>query len=204
MAQDPPDLEPDEWADWDQFEGGYDFTGDYTDDFTGDYTDDYTDTYNGGYGQWAEPVRAARRPWHRNPRVLAALIGAASASLAVSVVLLLTTDTFGDSPARLRPAIRTTAVSAAPSEPPQVASETGESTAAPETSSEPTTPEAEQPGAEGAVTEAELSAEPSAEPAAEPSAGAPARGQEGGSDQPEGPRINVTRSPMSFTPGTAG
>ena len=148
----------------------------------GQYEDPYADTYV----RWPETEPPIRRPWHRNPVILLGLIAAASVPLSVAAVLLLTGDDANDRPMKLTPAIRTTAVVIPPSE---SGSETTTAESTPQTSAEETT-----------ATESaeEIPAAPTEAPAPLPSA----RG--GDSDESDGPRINVTRSPMSFTPGARG
>jgi hypothetical protein len=145
----------------------------------------YEDPYGDTYVRWPEPEPAIRRPWHRNPVILLGLIAAASVPLSVAAVLLLTGDDAGERPLKLTPTIGTTAVAIPPSE---SASQTSAAETTPETSAESPTSEAESPESESPAATAES-------PAPLP----PARG--GGSDNSDGPRINVTRSPMSFTPG---
>ena len=155
--------------------------------------DQYEDPYADTYVRWPEPEPAIRRPWHRNPIILLGLIAAASVPLSVAAVLLLTGDRDTGVATKLKPTIRTTAVVLPPSE---SAVETGEAQmSAAQTSPSETTPETS--AEESAATE-------SAEeiPAATIEAPAPLPSARGGeSDESDGPRINVTRSPMSFTPG---
>lgn len=127
-------------------------------------------------------------PWYRRPGVLVGLIIAAMVALVVASVVLLTNARFGESEdVRLRPTIHTSAVTV-PATP--------ERTAAPAPSTSPTSVEptrssapTEEPGPVGRP-----------EPAA-PSSPGPVGGQTRAPSTPEGPRINVTRNPMSFTPG---
>lgn len=144
--------------------------------------DPYADTYV----RWPETEPPIRRPWHRNPIILLGLIAAASVPLSVAAVLLLTEDRDADVATKLKPTIRTTAVVLPPSE---SASQTSAAESTPQTSAVETT-----------ATESaeEIAVAPTEAPAPLPSA----RGGE--SDESDGPRINVTRSPMSFTPGTRG
>ncbi len=146
----------------------------------------YGDPYGDTYVRWPEPEPAIRRPLHRNPVILLGLIAAASVPLSVAAVLLLTGDDAGERPLKLTPTIRTTAVAIPP---PESTSEASVVETTPQTSAEETT-----------ATE-------SAEeiPAATIEAPAPLPSARGGEpDESDGPRINVTRSPMSFTPGTRG
>ena len=149
--------------------------------------DQYEDPYADTYVRWPEAQPQIRRPWHRNPVVLLGLIAAASVPLSVAAVLLLTGDDTDDHPRKFTPTIGTTAVAIPPSE---SASETSLVEMTPETSAESAEPTA-------AATESaeEIPAAPAEAPAPLPSA----RGGE--PDESDGPRINVTRSPMSFAPG---
>jgi hypothetical protein len=148
----------------------------------GQYEDPYADTYV----RWPEEEPPIRRPLHRNPVILLGLIAAASVALSVAAVLLLTDSRDADVPTTLKPIIRTTAVVLPPSE---SATETSVVETTPETSAE-----------ESTATE---SAEES--PAAPTDASATLPSARGGdADNSDGPRINVTRSPMSFTPEPRG
>lgn len=164
-------------------------------EFGYDYTDDYADHYKehpeGPTGYWTEPTAPARRPWHRNPIVLLGLIAAASVALATAAVMLLTTAGRDDSPTRVRPTIKTTAVSVSPS---QRVPQTTPTSRSPETTPGTST----SASSDAASTAAENPAAPTEAPAQPPSA------RPTGSGEPGGPRINVTRSPMSFTPGSRG
>ncbi len=155
------------------------------DGYEDEYDARYDDAYDDAYVRWAEPEPAVRRPWHRNPIFLLGLIAAASVALAVAAVLLLTSDRAENSPAKLKPTIRTTAVVIPPS---ASASETSAAETTTDTSAEATTSETESP-------ESEIPAATAESPAPMPSA------RDSGSEESDGPRINVTRSPMSFTPG---
>jgi hypothetical protein len=137
-------------------------------------------------------------PWYRSPGPLLTLIAGAAATLVVAVTLVIT-DT-GEIPTR--PALGTKAVptdapgpsrAEAPTEPP-----TGESG--------PSTPASASSSADGAPAE---DVEPEAPEPAPPAAAVPpaplpvdSPGTVAGGDS-DGPRINVTRSPMSFTPGSS-
>jgi hypothetical protein len=150
-----------------------------------------------------EPERSGP-PWYRSPGPLLTLIAGAAATLVVAVTLVITDS--GEIPTR--PALGTkTAPTDAPSP----------SRAAPVTAptfgeSGPLTPASASSPAEEAPTEEESPAPAEAAEAAEPAAPAAAvppapvpvdsPGSLAGSDS-EGPRINVTRSPMSFTPGSS-
>jgi hypothetical protein len=178
------------------------------DDF---YADDFY--ADGGYNEWNDqwagqwdrewdrewewdsyPVPPAPQkvspPWYRSPGLLLALIGAAAAVLVVATALLVGGRFGGDIPTspQLNTRTATPSPSAAPQPPPaQRRTSTGPSTTestTPSATAEPP-PVVEQP------------AEPPPPPPAEPPAveRAPA--------DSDGPRINVTRTPMSFSPGTS-
>ena len=148
--------------------------------------DPYEDPYADTYVRWPETQPPIRRPWHRNPIFLLGLIAAASVPLSVAAVLLLTGNDADDRPMKFTPTIRTTAVAIPP---PESTSEVSVVETTPQTSAEETT--ATEAAEEIPVATIEA-------PAPLPSA----RGGE--TDESDGPRINVTRSPMSFTPGTRG
>lgn len=148
--------------------------------------DQFEDPYADTYVRWPEDEQAVRRPLHRNPVVLLGLIAAASVALSVAAVLLLTDSRDADVPTKLKPTIRTTAVVLPPSK------------SAAETSAVETTPETSAEEASATESAEEIPAAPTDAPAPVPSA----RG--GDEDNSDGPRINVTRSPMSFTPGARG
>ena len=175
----------------------------YEDQWADHYEDWSDDQYDDEYVHWYEPPPPVRRPWHRNPAVLIGLIAAASAALAVAAVLLLAGEPDGHTPTRLTPIISTTAVSVAPSYEPPVADAPTSAESAAETTAEGGAAGADVPDMPGAdasqadVPEAEAPAEAPAEVPAPP----PISARDGESGDSEGPRVNVTRSPMSFTPG---
>lgn len=164
---------------------------------------------------WVEPgvdrkPEPSGPPWYRSPGPLLTLIAGAAATLVVAVTLVITDS--GEIPTR--PALGTKTV---PTDAP------GPSRAAPATepTTEPTTgapgpstpvsassPAEDAPAEEESPAPAEVAeaAEPAAPAAAVPPAPVPvpvdSPGSLAGSDS-EGPRINVTRSPMSFTPGSS-
>jgi predicted lipid-binding transport protein (Tim44 family) len=129
---------------------------------------------------WSEaPAAPPKPPWYRNSRVLLAMITAAAATLVVATALLVTLSSADFNQTReLR------SINPAPIEP---AIETAPIAA-------PPAPEAQ------AETEAEppAAADPTASADAPPPPPAPRVVDSNNSD---GPRMNVTRAPMSFTPG---
>lgn len=184
--------EPAEW-DWPQHS-----VGDFPPDPPGDsWHDGYDDTYDDTFVHWDDPEPAVRRPWHRNAGILIGLIAASSTALSVAFVLLVTGGPSVDSPARLRPAIRSSAVEAPPAEPAKP-SETAAADDDTANGTETDTAPADEPTEEAAAEapEAHAPAPPADEPAPAP---AP---RDSSADKPNGPRINVTRNPMSFTPGS--
>ena len=132
--------------------------------------------------------RPADRQWYRRPGYRGGLIITALVALVVASVLLLTRATFSEQDeVPLKPTIRTSSV-VIPS------SATPTSTAASPTTSA-TEPTRSSTPSEGP--------EPAPEPPPAP-AGPTAGGAIGEQDPetPLGPRTNVTRTPMSFTPGS--
>ena len=145
-------------------------------------------------------------PWYRSPGPLLALIAGAAATLVVAVTLVITDS--GEIPTR--PALGTKAVPTDAPGPSRAEAPT-ESTTAPTTGeSGPSTPASASSSAEEAPAEEES---PAPAEDVEPEVGEPAAavppaplpvdspGTVAGNDS-DGPRINVTRSPMSFSPGS--
>lgn len=138
-----------------------------------------------------ETVGPRRPVWYRDPRVLVGLIVAALAVLVVASVVLLASGQLGEptdgTDMTLRPTIRTSSIIAPPSSSPPAS--TSQSPATPSTSATP-------PTSETSSGEPPVGAEPApAQP--EPATAEPPVAR----DTQEGPRTNVTRNPMSFTPG---
>jgi len=136
-----------------------------------------------------EAPRKVSPPWHRSPRLLLALIGAAAAVLVVATALLVGGRFGGEIPTspQLNTRTATPSPSAAPP-PPPVQRRTG---TAPSTTESPAPASAEQPPV------AEQPVEPLPPPPVEPPAAERARADS------DGPSLNVTRTPMSFSPGTS-
>ncbi|MEI6251933.1 MAG: hypothetical protein WCP30_03930 [Mycobacteriaceae bacterium] len=134
----------------------------------------------------AQPPAA---PWSRNPRLLFGLIAVAAAALVVATVLLITGRQSGEIPTAPQLSTRTTPNTPSAPSSPRPPSEPASST--PPSSS----PSAESSAAGSeeslAPAEPEQPAEPAVAPPPSPTA----------SHSPAGPKINVTRTPMSFTPG---
>lgn len=146
--------------------------------------------------EWIEPpydnpAPPPPTPWYRRPGVLIGLIIAAMVALVVASVVLLTNARFGESDdVRLRPTIHTSAVTV-PGTPDRSA------TSAPSTS-----PTSTEPTRSSAPTDAPGPVgQPEPQVPEAPPAGGPVGGQSQAPATREGPRTNVTRNPMSFTPG---
>ena len=153
-------------------------------------------------------------PWYRSPGPLLTLIAAAAATLVVAVALVIV----GSGEIPIRPALGTKTVPTDAPGPSRAAPPT-ESPTAPTTEpstgeSGPSTPASASSSAEEAPTEEESptpaedvepeAGEPAAPAAAVPPAPLPvdSPGTVASGDS-DGPRINVTRSPMSFSPGSS-
>jgi hypothetical protein len=140
------------------------------------------DLFPGWARYWNEtPTAPPKPPWYRNSHVLLAMIAVAAAVLVVASVLLVTLDGAGFNQTRQLRSI-SPATSAAVTTAPQTASATPLPTPSPAS---------------------ELQSAPAPEPSvsAEPPPPTPRTPDANASD---GPRINVTRTPMSFTPGITG
>ena len=156
-------------------------------------------------GAWAgapagRPPQPPGPPWYRSPRLLLTLIGLAAAVLVVAAALLVTGKYSGEIPAGERLDSRTSAaVPAGSASARETVSATATSSATSTRSSE-TSPTSPSPSSSP-------SAEPGPEPPPEPAEPAPSAAPPPPASQPRnpgGPRINVTRTPMSFTPGKHG
>ena len=142
----------------------------------------FTDDLRPGWARyWNEaPVAAPKPPWYRNSRVLLAVITVAAAALVVAAVLLVTLSKADFNQTKQLRSINPVPTATA-TRPAEIAGATPALTTAPEQESELT---------------------PAASPV--PSADAPPPLPVPRSVDPnhsDGPRINVTRTPMSFTPG---
>lgn len=175
----------DEYDEYDELEAGYDESA----------LDESLD-------EWEGYVAAARRtppppnsrPWFRDPRWLFGLIALAAAALVVATVLLVTGRGSGEIPTApelsTRTASNTTGAPSPRSAPPQESAP--ESTSSSSTTPTSATTTAEEPSA----VEIPASVQPS-----ESAAEAPPEPPSSRNQSPAGPRINVTRTPMSFSPG---
>ena len=163
-------------------------------------SDDEWDVDEWDVDGWEGSVDPRRTPpprvhptWSRDPRWLFVLIGLAAAALVVATVLLVTGREAGENPTEPElggtrtPASTTSSPSpsSAPSSPPPSASSSTTPTSASSTFEEPGAVDVPAP-VRPTASIAELPAEPGAE--------SPNKGS-------SGPRINVTRTPMSFSPG---
>jgi hypothetical protein len=141
------------------------------------------DLFPGWARYWNEaPAAPPKPPWYRNARVLLVMIAVAAAVLVVASVLLVTLDGADFNQTR-----QLRSISPATSAPATTALQTASATPLPTPS--PVTELQSAP-----TTAPDASAEPPPPPA-------PRRPDTNPSD---GPRINVTRAPMSFTPGITG
>lgn len=144
----------------------------------------------------AEPEAAAEPvSWHRRPRVLVGVISTAALAGVVASALLLALETQAPrSPGQTDAVARITATPLQPAPVPQRRGPLGPSTASspePDAAADAPSPEPEPEAAPAAVE----SASPPAAPPPDSSTD---------TDEPQGPRINVTRSPMSFSPAARG
>ena len=175
-------TDPEALADEDLTMSGYP-DGHLVDDAWDGYPSDDWDTY-----PVIEPLQPAKAPWFRNPRLLFGLIAIAAAALVVATVLLITGKQSGEIPTTPDPgSIATTSARSTPRAPSKPA---------------PSTPVSSSPSAETSSPSAEETATPAepeqpAEPPADPLPPSPTTRQ---SKSPAGPKINVTRTPMSFAP----
>lgn len=134
------------------------------------------------------PAPAPSTPWFRNPALLFGLIAVAAAALVVASVLLITGRQSGEIPTAPHLSTRATPSSAVERSTAQQSSEpSATATSSPVESSPSEAVESVEPGAP------QQPAQPAA-PAAPPPAAEQTR-------IPTGPNLNVTRTPMSFTPG---
>jgi len=184
----PPDTDrpsDDEWpanGDWDWAELPYDESP-------------YADASAAG--------AATRLSWYRRPGVLIALIIGALVALVVASVLLLTRATFSEQDeVRLKPTIRTSSIVLPSSTKPTAT--TGAATSMTPGSTTPTQTSNSSETSRSAPAPAEESEESQDVP--EQLSPAPAGPTAGGAigeqdpDAPLRPRVNVTRTPMSFAP----
>jgi len=142
----------------------------------------FTDDLRPGWARyWNEaPVAPPKPPWYRNPRVLLAVITVAAAALVVAAALLVTLSKADFNQTKQLISINP-APTATTTRPAETAGATPSPTTAPEQASEPTPADGPAPSAD-----------------APPPAPLP---RSVDSNHSDGPRINVTRTPMSFTPG---
>lgn len=140
---------------------------------------------------WASTAASPpHRPWYRRPGFLIGVIITALVALVVASVLLLTRSTFDEQDTerdevRLKPTIRTSSVIMPSSTTPTSATTTATTSTEPTQNSTPS-------------EETEPAPEPQPAPVG-PTAGG-AIGEQNPATPPR-PRTNVTRTPMSFTPG---
>ncbi len=161
-------------------------------DVAGYTWDDYVDG-DGSYldDEWAaipaQPAPAPSPPWFRNPRLLFGLITVAAAALVVASVLLITGRQSGEIPTTPQLSTRATPTSAAERSPRPSSEQTATATS---------------PTAESSSSDAvETGEPPTPQQQVVPSAAPPPPPAAEQSRTPAGPNLNVTRTPMSFTPG---
>jgi hypothetical protein len=145
----------------------------------------FTDDLRPGWARYwneapAAPAAPPEPPWFRNPRVLLTVITVAAAALVVAAVLLVTLSKADFNQTRQLRSINP-APTATATRPAETASAAPAPTAAPGQESEVTP-------AESPVPSADAPPQPAMPRSVDPS-------------HSDGPRINVTRTPMSFTPG---
>lgn len=173
-------------------DGTYDVTGDEYAEPEYDPAD--WDTFPVDEWDWDGPPAdvvppAKTPPWFRNPRLLFALIALAAAALVVATVLLITGRQSGEIPTTSQLTTAVTPTSPSVRSTPRAPKPATASTAPPSPSPEPAYPSVEE-----APVPVEQQPVPSAAPEPSPS---PSATQ---SRSPAGPKINVTRNPMSFAP----
>ncbi len=154
------------------------------------------------YPEADEPETAAQPvPWHRSTRVLAGVISTASLAGVVATALLLAFEMQTPAtPRQSEAGARITATPLQPAPPPQRRDPAGP----PAIAEAPSTPARQLPNPEPEA-EAPPEAPPEAlafEPAPPPAA--PPNDPTIGDQEAQGPRINITRSPMSFAPAARG
>lgn len=134
---------------------------------------------------------AVSHPWYRDPRWLFGLIALAAVALVVATVLLVTGRDSGEIPTT--PELTTRTPASSTSAPTPRSSARSPSTSASESTASTSAPASSTAEETGAVDVAPP-VEPTASATEPPAPPAP-------SHSPAGPRINVTRNPMSFSPG---
>ena len=138
----------------------------------------FTDDLRPGWARyWNEaPTAPPTPPWYRNPRVLLAMIVVAGAVLVATTALLLTLSSGDFNQTR-----QLRSINPAPTVPASSAAETAGASPSPSVPSESVS-------------------EPTPEDGPAPSADAPSPPpRSADTNHSDGPRINVTRTPMSFT-----
>lgn len=141
-----------------------------------------------------QPSPPPSPPWFRSPRLLLALIGLAAAMLVVATALLVGGRFGGQIPTSPQLNIRTGAPSPSSTANP-APREPSRTTTPPSTSASPTTSAPVETPPDQPVAPEPAESAPPPPPAEQPAAEAPKRSN--------GPRINVTRTPMSFTPSVS-
>jgi hypothetical protein len=155
----------------------------WDDEWAGDWDDDWDRR-----APAASAPQPVAQPWYRSPRLLVVLIGAAAAMLVVATALLVGGRFGGQIPTSPQLDIRTALPSASATPPPSRVERRNSTT--PSTTGSPT-----PSSAADAPTVVPEPVQPLPAPSLEapPAERAPA--------DSDGPSLNVTRTPMSFSPG---
>lgn len=143
-----------------------------------------------------QPAQVPPPPWYRGPKLLLGLIGLAAATLVVATALLVGGRFSGEIPTSRQLDTRTataTPRSSAATAPTPTSAEPQPTSTTSQSSESATLSATEPPAGVDQPVEPVAPAPPAAAPA--PAAPPPKRD--------EGPRINVTRTPMSFTPSVS-
>lgn len=141
----------------------------------------FTDDLLPGWARyWNEaPTAPPKPPWYRNSKVLLTMITAAAAALVVATALLVTLSSADFNQTRQLRGINPAPI-------------------APTTETAPIAATPSPPAQAETETEPQPAADPTASADAPPPPPAPRMADANNSD---GPHMNVTRAPMSFTPG---
>ena len=164
------------------YEGGFDAVDGYPEpDYWGPHPTDGWDGYR------AAAAHPPATPLYRNPRMLFGLIAMAAAALVTATVLLITGKQSGEIPTTPELSTRT-----APTTP------SGQSTPRAPSPTESSAPESSADAEDSLPETSPTPLEPEQPVQSETPTPTPTASQ---SRSQSGPRINVTRTPMSFTPG---
>jgi hypothetical protein len=171
------DTAVDDWAAWDEW----------------DSWDEWAD--RDGY-----PVTGAQHPvgppFYRRPGLILSLIMIAAVAMVVALALLIANDGLGRTPDKPHPSRLSPPTPSALPTP----SGTPSADAPPPEEARPEPSPTESPDSDTDLQGPTAALEPAGDV---PAAPAPPAAAERGTQNSPGPRINVTRTPMSFTPGSA-